>query len=215
MLKRSLISVVLALVFVVLMFWGMQALVMGNSGVLKTSEQIDFVDFVSIKRDNPPDEKVRPKPEPPPPPKQPPPPQKMEVQSEQPQEQAPTPMEIPNIGLNSAIKGGPAVGTFSPGQGGAGAGLFDGDIIPIARVQPDYPVAAQRQGIEGRVLLEIIVNPDGSVREAKVIESTPRGMFDAAAKRAVMRWKFKPKVVDGVPMAQRGTQPIDFTLAKE
>ena len=47
-----------------------------------------------------------------------------------------------------------------------------------------------------------IVNADGSVRSAKVIDAKPRGIFEASAVQAVMRWKFKPKIKNGKPVEQ-------------
>ena len=57
-----------------------------------------------------------------------------------------------------------------------------------------------------------MVNADGSVRSAKVTEAKPKGLFDAAAVTAVLRWKFKPRVVNGEPVPQRGLQRIEFNL---
>lgn len=53
---------------------------------------------------------------------------------------------------------------------------------------------------------------DGSVRGAKVLDSKPRGVFEASAVQAVMRWKFKPKIKDGKPVEQKGSQKIEFNL---
>jgi len=211
--KRSLIAIAGSLVFVTLLFWVMQFLVLGRDKALPERENLDYVDFVRVKRDTTTETRSRVKPPPPPPPKNPPPPQKLEVQNQTTTE-SPTPMDIPNLGLTPGVTGGPFIGQMAAGGGGGGAGLFDGDIIPLARVAPMYPRNAARDGVEGKVLLELIVNPDGTVREAKVIESKPRGIFDAAAKQAVMKWKFKPRVVNGQPVAQKGTLPMEFTLGE-
>jgi protein TonB len=98
-------------------------------------------------------------------------------------------------------------------MGGPGAGgMFDGDIIPLQRIPPQYPRDAARNGITGWVQLEVLVNADGTVRSARVLESNPRGLFEAAAVQAVLRWKFKPKVVNGTPVQQKGAQRIEFNL---
>ena len=80
------------------------------------------------------------------------------------------------------------------------------------RVAPQYPRAAARDGISGYVLFQLVINPDGTVRSAKPIEAQPRGVFEAAATQAIMRWKFRPKVVDGKAVQSTGTQQIEFKL---
>jgi protein TonB len=95
---------------------------------------------------------------------------------------------------------------------GGGNGLFDGDIIPLQRIPPQYPRDAARNNITGWVQLEVLVNPDGTVRSARVLDSKPKGLFEAAAVQAVLRWKFKPKVVNGLPVQQKGSQKIEFNL---
>jgi protein TonB len=90
--------------------------------------------------------------------------------------------------------------------------MFDGDILPLQRIPPQYPRDAARTGVTGWVQLEVLVNADGSVRSARVVDAQPRGVFEAAAIAAVLRWKFKPKVLDGKPVEQRGSQKIEFSL---
>ena len=72
---------------------------------------------------------------------------------------------------------------------------------------------AARDGIEGWVRLEVTVNPDGTVSQARVLESEPRRIFDRAARQAILRWKFRPRIVAGEPVAHRGVQTIEFRLA--
>jgi protein TonB len=111
--------------------------------------------------------------------------------------------------LSATVGGGPIAGQL--GKGGA-AGMFDGDLLPLQRIPPQYPRDAARSGVTGWVTLEVLVNADGSVRSAKVTDAKPRGIFEAAAVAAVMRWKFKPKIENGKPVEQRGAQKIDFNL---
>jgi protein TonB len=117
---------------------------------------------------------------------------------------------MPNVNLTANVGGGAFLGQMG---GGAGAGLFDGDIIPLQRIPPQYPRDAARNGITGWVQLEVLVNPDGSVRNARVVDAKPRGLFEAAAVQAVLRWKFKPKMVNGLPVEQKGAQKIEFNLS--
>jgi len=89
----------------------------------------------------------------------------------------------------------------------------DGEYLPIAKVQPVYPSRAVSRGIEGHVLLEFTVTRTGSVVDPVVLESVPKGVFDRAAKNAALKFKYKPRVVQGSPVAVSGvTNLIRFNL---
>lgn len=72
--------------------------------------------------------------------------------------------------------------------------LAVGDIVLVERVEPKFPAQAVREGIEqGSVTVKFTVQTDGSVTNPTVTDAKPRrGVFDDAALRAVVRWKFKP-----------------------
>ena len=78
--------------------------------------------------------------------------------------------------------------------------------LPIVKVAPIYPDEAVQEKIEGHVLLEFVVTETGGVRDAVVVDSEPRGVFDQAALDAVGKFKYKPKVVDGKPVAISGVR---------
>lgn len=61
----------------------------------------------------------------------------------------------------------------------------------VRAVAPEYPRAAERREIEGVVELSIDIDKDGKVLNVKVLTSSPEGVFDSAATRAVQRWKFE------------------------
>ena len=88
----------------------------------------------------------------------------------------------------------------------SGGGLPDGDMLPIVKVAPVYPNRAITRGIEGWVLLTFTVDESGAVRDPHVIESSPAGIFEQAALRAVLRFKYKPRVLNGTPVAVEGVQ---------
>ena len=92
-------------------------------------------------------------------------------------------------------------------------GVFtDGPLVALVRVSPVYPARAQSQGIEGYVIVEFDVAADGLVSNIVVLEST-NSIFDKAAIRAAERFKFKPRVVDGLPMNSYGIRNMfRFTL---
>ena len=60
--------------------------------------------------------------------------------------------------------------------------------------------------------VKFTVEADGSVSSPKIMESKPPRVFDTAALRAIKKWKFKPKVVNGVAVTQNGTQVIEFKI---
>ena len=60
--------------------------------------------------------------------------------------------------------------------------------------------------IEGFVVVEFIVTKTGSVKDAQVVKAQPEGVFDRAALDAVAKFKYKPRVVDGVAMEVAGVQ---------
>jgi periplasmic protein TonB len=185
----------------------MYAVVNVSGHGMKKSETLQAVDFVRLRRDSQVESLERRKP-PPPPPKPPPPPSKMHVETASVQAGGGG-FAMPNVNLNANVGGGAFLGQM--GSGG-GASLFDGDIIPLQRIPPQYPRDAARNGITGWVQLEVQVNPDGSVRNARVLDAKPKGLFEAAAVQAVLRWKFKPKMVNGAPVEQKGAQKIEFNL---
>jgi protein TonB len=69
----------------------------------------------------------------------------------------------------------------------------------IRRINPDYPSAAKKEGIEGFVDLQITVSQKGVVKDAVVVNSNPPEVFDKAALAAVRKWKYDPRFVDGLP----------------
>lgn len=212
---RLLQALIFALIFSVGLFWTMHTLISGPGAGVKQVDTLPNIDFVRLKRDTETETITRRKPPPPPPPKQPPPPPKMHVASEAPPKNEPLPFNIPSLGLSANVGGGPFLGEMAAGAPGGGLGLFEGDIIPLQRIAPQYPRQAARDGVTGYVKVEFTVNPDGSVRDARAIESKPRGVFDASAITAALKWKFKPKVQDGQAVAQKGVVQIDFSLEGE
>jgi protein TonB len=100
----------------------------------------------------------------------------------------------------------------------AGIGGFksDGEYLPIVKVQPRYPQRALSRGIEGYVIVEFTVTANGSVRDPVVVEADPQGMFDRAAMDAALKFKYKPRVIDGAAVEVPGVRnKISFALEKE
>lgn len=69
------------------------------------------------------------------------------------------------------------------------AGAKD-DIQPQLRVEPRYPVAAAQDGVEGYVVAEFDILPEGKVQNVQIIKSVPAQVFDAEAVRALQKWTY-------------------------
>jgi len=133
------------------------------------------------------------KPTEPPPPVPPPPP--------------PERLRDPLIGPGTGTEIGPPRLDAPTGPGSDG-GLIDGDALPIVKVRPVYPARAQQQGIEGHVLVQFTIDELGRVVDVQVVEAEPRGMFERAALKAVERFRYKPRVVNGEATAVSGVQHL-------
>lgn len=85
-------------------------------------------------------------------------------------------------------------------------------LVPLATPSPDYPREAMLAGTEGYVVVEFILNAEGSTQDISVIEASPPRVFDQSARRAVSRWKFQPVLVNGIAVEKRVQRRIDFKL---
>jgi protein TonB len=81
-----------------------------------------------------------------------------------------------------------------------------------SRPPPVYPALAQRRGLEGYVTLRLRIDERGRVVDSVVVASEPKGVFDAAAKRAVRRYRFSPARAGAKPVASTLQQTIRFEL---
>ena len=96
--------------------------------------------------------------------------------------------------------------------GPGGMNIAEGDYLPIVRVAPVYPSRALSRGLEGFVDMSFTVTTTGTVRDPIVLQSTS-SLFERAATRAVLKFKYKPRVVDGVPVDVPGVKTrITFEL---
>jgi protein TonB len=77
-------------------------------------------------------------------------------------------------------------------------------------VNPVYPPIAQSARVQGVVIIEATIGPDGRVKDAKVLRSIP--LLDQAALDAVKQWQFTPTLLNGVPVPVIMTVTVNFTL---
>ncbi len=132
-----------------------------------------------------------------------------------PEAELPPELPKPERGTNS---GGPmTVSVPSPGEvpphrGTTGFGVSDGEYLPIFKVAPVYPSRALSRGLEGYVIVEFTVTRTGTVRDASVVESTSN-LFNRAATEAVLRFKYKPRIIGGEAVEVPGVRnKISFEI---
>ncbi len=95
----------------------------------------------------------------------------------------------------SLFEGGPARGDFI-----FNAADLDQPPVGIVNTAPAYPFKAQQRDIEGYVTIKFLVGVDGSLSNPKVLDSRPKGLFEAALLKVVPSWKFRPGMIDGQPV---------------
>lgn len=115
------------------------------------------------------------------------------------------------------IESGP-IGVFDGVPGGVGSldvmvGVTGLDKPPHARFQsaPPYPFEARRNGQEGTVMVEFVVDESGQVREPRVVSATDR-IFEETTLRAVAKWRFEPGRRGGQIVRFRMAVPVVFNL---
>lgn len=121
-------------------------------------------------------------------------------------------MAMPNTDLSRPEMLQPTFDVASAFKDAGGSAGYESDVIPMVRIPPVYPRTAKLAKIQGYVTMEVVINPEGTVTEVSVVEAAPPRMFDIAAMDAMKRWRFRPKVVNGVPVSQRAQQTIEFRI---
>ena len=195
------------------LFYLMQALISGGKNALTEDKVGNLVDFVRVKQDQEVQTKQR-RPKKPPPPDEPPPdvpPQDFNLKVDQ------TNFSMNDLNMNVNVD-----------VGGGGFGISDGEYLPIVKVQPQYPRRALSRGLTGWAIVEFTVTDQGTVADPFVVSNCaqiktartegecfdkPSSVFDSAAIKAALKFKYKPKVIDGTPVATAGVQnKITFEL---
>lgn len=142
--------------------------------------------------------------------------------------EAPPGPPSPSLGSGSGGGAGTGTGTgigpgtgsgLGPGSGGGtGGGVYhpgNGVTLPqvIREVKPQYTSDAMRAKIQGTVLIECVVRPDGSVSDVQVVRSLdPTFGLDQEAMKAARQWRFRPGTRMGEPVSVLVTIELTFTL---
>lgn len=137
-------------------------------------------------------------------------------------EPPPAAPDVPQLSLSSSsvdanmVSLAPTIDTAGAMSGlnlSAGA---DRDVVPLVRINPDYPQRALSRGLEGWVQVQFTISETGAVIDPVVVDSSPKGIFDDAAIKAVSRWRYNPKIEGAVAVQRVGVQTIiRFTLEDE
>ncbi len=197
---RYLVILLLAAIVTGGVFYFMQSLIAGDPGAAQAAALPPAIHFGPVDLPDP----VAPKPprKPPDPPKPPPPPENLVVTD---------PIQEPDRRIGPVLPPGPGEGIHSGGRDyPPPVYRSEDDAVPIVSPPLRYPQQAVIKNIEGWVKVEFIITPAGTVRTPRVFESSPPGVFDKEAVRAILKWRFKPQIVDGQPIERRATQIFDF-----
>ncbi|HIF9513014.1 energy transducer TonB [Photobacterium damselae] len=148
-----------------------------------------------------------------------PPPQVMPSQSKPTSVSTLPVASISALGLDTSISGiavsAPKFGKIE-GAANLGAGINVGSnqqAMPLYRVEPRYPARALKQGAEGYVVLQFTIDTQGRPSDISVVEAKPRRLFERDAMRALRKWKYQAKVIDGQAVEQPGqTVKLEFKI---
>lgn len=173
------------------MAWFMHYLIQSSDLTLGNAERVQMLDFVRLKREEAVERKDRK-------------PQKPKL------EEAP---EVPPMPQNNADASGellaisamPTDTSIDIGLGGIGFGAGEGDYLPIVKVAPIFPQRALAAGIFGECLVRYTVTTAGTVKDVEVLkEDCISAMFYRSSIEAAKRFKYKPRVIDGVAVEVHG-----------
>jgi len=175
------------------LLWVMQALI-GVEGSLDEAGRRRVIDFVRLKHESELETKKRKMPDKKAPEEPPAPPDLNLAQNTRPD--LDTGNVLPIFDSNIELTGGPDVG----------GGAMDSDIVPLVRVEPQYPERARQRGVEGWVVVEFTISAAGTVKSPRIIAYYPSTVFNRAALQAIRKWKYNPKVEEGVAVERPGVQ---------
>ncbi len=192
------------------LFYGLEFAI-GRSGAGDNSEPPARIEFTSMTRVKPVEAKKRPKPAPREKPKIDSAAMSVTATSST-QANSPIKMDLSSSLLSG--EGGVDSGSVTAGDVAAGGrftgGRADRGLMPLVRVECEYPSSVNRQGTEGWVVLEFTVTTSGTVRDPQVLQSQPERVFDQAAQKCVLRWRYSPQVENGAPVEKQARVKIVF-----
>jgi protein TonB len=191
---RLLATIVLGALAALFLAWFMSYLIRSSDMSMNEAHRVQMLDFVRVKRDEVVERKDRK-------------PQKPQL-SKSP-EVPPVPQSSLDAGQQLAVSAMPTDTGVDINQGGIGFGAGEGDYLPIVKVAPIYPQRALARAIFGHCLVKYTVTTAGTVKDVEVIEEECTStLFYRSSIEAALRFKYKPRVIDGVPVEVRGVHNI-------
>jgi protein TonB len=106
-------------------------------------------------------------------------------------------LDLGGGGMSGAALGERVVGGRSTAAATDLASVGVNDLVPLVQLPPQYPPSALMRGIVGHVTVSFVVDERGLVTEVAVLNADPDGIFEEAARQAVLRWRFRPYRRDG------------------
>lgn len=197
------IKIIIPIVATIVIFLIIQSLITQGSGINKDRNNPNYVDFIRVKQDDTLQERKRTIPDKPPTPKRPPQPQ-IELDVNKPPPVAKLDFEMPDFSLPTDFSG-----AFLSNLESMGSGISQ--LIPIVKVAPRCPREAQINGINGSVQMLLTISEAGRVKNIVIQSFKPSRVFNSEAIKAVKRWQFKPKTIDGVAVDQKGQLEVEFS----
>lgn len=199
MTSRYAFSILIGMVVTLSLLFVMQLLIASGKQALTDSRERHKLEFVRVKRN----ENLN----------------TADFTPEKPPKPPETPPETPPQDLDNIDPDAPTISIRAPqlsadtNIGGPGSmNIAEGDYLPIVRVAPVYPTRALTRELEGFVDMSFTVTTAGTVKDPIVLQSTS-SLFERAATRAVLKFKYKPRVVDGIPVEVVGVKTrITFVL---
>ena len=128
-------------------------------------------------------------------------------------EPPPVAPDVPKISMSSSgvdnniMTLAPRIDTAGAMTGIKLGGGNDRDVMPLVRINPDYPPRALTRGIEGWVQVQFTITATGTVKDGKVVESSSQ-MFEEAALKSIARWRYNPKIENGEGVERVGIQTV-------
>ena len=193
----------LSIVAAFCIFLLMQYLISTDIFNKKKDDDISYLEFIRINSDDSLLERDRKIPDRPKPEKRPPPPPDIDLKQETKLVRPNLDIELPNFSVPVDFSGA-FLGNMNDLQGTSSA------LIPMVKVQPQCPIQAIQGGIDGTVQIYLVVGPNGRVKLARIVRATNGTLFNKEATKAIRRWQFKPKVVNGILVEQAGELTVEF-----
>ncbi|MFQ3334258.1 MAG: protein TonB [Woeseiaceae bacterium] len=135
-----------------------------------------------------------------------------DITPEKPPKPPEIPQEMPPQDMDSVDPNAPTINIPPPSVsndlnigGPGGMNIAEGDYLPIVRVAPIYPARALSRNLEGYCDMSFTVTPAGTTSDP-FAEFCTSSLFDRSSQRAVLKFKYKPRVVDGVPQSVSGVK---------